>query len=277
MQVGYLDMTSKSKSVCARVFLVAMLFLIPHPAWSDPDQDPVVLGNISKESNEGVDNYEIQVKVTGLNLGDIVEVSHDAKVIGEATIIKLTPDSITISLKGSFVATIGDKVVFARRPEEMAKRPEEARGQRQIEQPTQNVSEPQANNQPTPAEQYTMQQELARRADAAKPHLVGVGFRPDGNPEGDWVRPTYIADTGYIRADINIKNEGGSESESGQLAVCSFVDWYGRPFAQDTRRLPSLKPGESCKVSFFSLVEQSDQNPNGVIKADKYSVKLTFK
>jgi hypothetical protein len=85
----------------------------------------------------------------------------------------------------------------------------------------------------------------------------------------------YTADTGYVRALITIKNTGGSPTPTC-MAVGDFVDWYGHKFSGDVMPLKSLQPGESTQLTFFSMVEGSEQQPNGVIKGDKYTCKVRY-
>lgn len=108
------------------------------------------------------------------------------------------------------------------------------------------------------------QAELAsnRRADAMRPCLVASGYR-------------YVADTTYIRAYCVVTNTGGTTSPPCS-AVGDFVDWYGSPFARDTRSIPSLEPGQSVETTFFSMVREDETHPNGVIKADKYTCSVRF-
>lgn len=95
-------------------------------------------------------------------------------------------------------------------------------------------------------------------------------------PKLKWVlKRVYIADTEYIRADVVVKNVGGSANEAC-TAVGDFVDWYEHPFAQHKLPLGPLQPGQSQEFTFFSLIHKDDQNPNLVIKADKYTLKVRF-
>lgn len=115
----------------------------------------------------------------------------------------------------------------------------------------------------TPAEEFAAQKEADARAAAAKPRLVASGYR-------------YVADTGYIRAAVRITNQGGSTSRAC-VAVGTFVDWFGKAFAKHELPIPELEPGEAVDVTFFSLVDNAEQMPNGVIKADKYTCRVTFR
>jgi hypothetical protein len=113
------------------------------------------------------------------------------------------------------------------------------------------------------AARFTHQQAIEARAEALRPRLVASGER-------------YTADTGYVRAKMTITNRGGSASATC-TAVGEFVDWYGHPFAQDTSLVPSLEPGESYQLTFFSMIKEDEQIPNGVIKGDKYTCRVSYR
>lgn len=85
----------------------------------------------------------------------------------------------------------------------------------------------------------------------------------------------YVADTQYIRAFCVIQNVGTLTSPACS-ARGEFVDWYGKAFAQDSREIPSLSPGERVEVEFFSMVREDEMTPGGVIKADKYTCRVSF-
>ncbi len=112
------------------------------------------------------------------------------------------------------------------------------------------------------ADQHQREWRDQQRRQAQAPRLEVSGYR-------------YVAETDFIRAFCVVRNLGATPSPAC-TAIGEFVDWYGRPFAQDTCALPSLQPGESAEVTFFSMVHKDETQPNGVIKADKYTCKVSF-
>lgn len=112
------------------------------------------------------------------------------------------------------------------------------------------------------AARFKAELDQQRRRDATAPVLVASGYR-------------YVADTTYIRAYVIVENQGASPSPACK-AVGDFVDWYGHPFAQDVHMVPPLQPGESVEMTFFSMIREDETQPNGVIKADKYTCRVTF-
>lgn len=85
----------------------------------------------------------------------------------------------------------------------------------------------------------------------------------------------YVAETEFIRAYCVVENLGGGPSPAC-TAIGDFTDWYGHPFASDSHPLPPLQPGQSVEMTFFSLVHKDESQPNGVIKADKYTCQVRF-
>lgn len=85
----------------------------------------------------------------------------------------------------------------------------------------------------------------------------------------------YTAETGYVRATLTITNVGSAPSPAC-VAVGEFVDWHEKKFAENAMPLKSLAPGESTQVTFFSMVEATDHNPNGVLKGDKFTCKVRY-
>lgn len=112
------------------------------------------------------------------------------------------------------------------------------------------------------AAQHRREWQNQQRLQARAPRLVASGYR-------------YVAETDFIRAYCVVQNCGGGPSPACS-AIGEFTDWYGRPFAQDSRPLPPLNPGESVEMTFFSLVHKDETQPNGVIKADKYTCQVRF-
>ena len=108
------------------------------------------------------------------------------------------------------------------------------------------------------ARQHQQEWRNQQSQDSKAPRLVASGYR-------------YVADTEFIRAYCLIQNQGGGPSP-GCTAVGEFVDWFGEPFARDSRSIPRLGPGESVELTFFSLV-QKDEAPR---KADKYTCRVKF-
>lgn len=67
----------------------------------------------------------------------------------------------------------------------------------------------------------------------------------------------FTADTGYVRAYIQVINNGPGASDPSQM-VCQFQDGFGKTFAVDRRPVPSLAPGDSQLFEIFSMFEEKD-------------------
>ncbi len=82
----------------------------------------------------------------------------------------------------------------------------------------------------------------------------------------------YVAETGYVRALVVIRNEGGGPSQPCQ-AIGQFIDWFGKPYAQEIKPLGALAPGESVETTFFSMLTDKE----ALEKSDKITCRVTFK
>lgn len=67
----------------------------------------------------------------------------------------------------------------------------------------------------------------------------------------------FTADTGYVRAYIQVINNGPGESDPSQM-ICQFQDGFGKTYAVDKRPVPVLAPGESQVFEIFSMFEEKD-------------------
>ncbi len=67
----------------------------------------------------------------------------------------------------------------------------------------------------------------------------------------------FTADTGYVRAYIQVINNGPGASDPSQM-VCQFQDGFGKTFAVDRRSVASLAPGDSQVFEIFSMFEEKD-------------------
>ncbi len=82
----------------------------------------------------------------------------------------------------------------------------------------------------------------------------------------------YVAETGFVRAFVVIRNDGGGPSQPCS-AVGQFIDWFGTPYAEDIKPLGSLAPGESVETTFFSMLTDKEASQ----KSDKITCRVTFK
>lgn len=67
----------------------------------------------------------------------------------------------------------------------------------------------------------------------------------------------FTADTGFVRAYIQVVNNGPGASDPSQM-VCQFQDGFGKTFAIDRRPVASLAPGDSQVFEIFSLFKEQD-------------------
>lgn len=72
------------------------------------------LGSIKRELVDQVGVYEVVGNSQNLKVSDIVAVSRKGKKLGEATVVKISNGSFTVSLRGIFSVSVNDSVEFAR-------------------------------------------------------------------------------------------------------------------------------------------------------------------
>lgn len=68
----------------------------------------------------------------------------------------------------------------------------------------------------------------------------------------------YVADTGYVRVDVRVRNEGGQASRA-TLIQCQWQTFGGQVGIVDSQAIPALEPGESVEFTLFSMV-RADPN-----------------
>lgn len=87
----------------------------------------------------------------------------------------------------------------------------------------------------------------------------------------------FVAETGFVRAFIRVTNQGGGPSPVVML-VADFCDGYGKAFAQDTKPIPALAPGEHVDVEVFSMIRDGETIVNGVVRTvNNEKVRVTFR
>ncbi|MBM3464147.1 MAG: hypothetical protein FJX76_18785 [Armatimonadetes bacterium] len=67
----------------------------------------------------------------------------------------------------------------------------------------------------------------------------------------------FVAETGYIRAVVTVRNNGGTVARS-VVIHCDFVDFMEKPVAQYTSVVGTLGPGEAASRELFSLVRAAE-------------------
>lgn len=74
------------------------------------------VGTVGAELPNQIGVYELKTAgESELERGDIVRIVRDGEVLGEATVMSITDDQTTISLKGVYDTLRGDSVQFARK------------------------------------------------------------------------------------------------------------------------------------------------------------------
>ena len=66
------------------------------------------LGSIKRELVDQVGVYEVVGNSQNLKVSDIVAVSRKGKKLGEATVVKISNGSFTVSLRGIFSVSVND-------------------------------------------------------------------------------------------------------------------------------------------------------------------------
>lgn len=109
---------------------------------------------------------------------------------------------------------------------------------------------------------------FARRpAPVAAPRVAGSMTRTQAMVAPEPSRPArltasrgsmYIANTGYVRVDVRVRNDGGQASQP-TVVQCRWQTFGGEVGIVDSQRIPSLEPGEAVEFTLFSMV-RADPN-----------------
>lgn len=211
-----------------RIFILLCFALIQTPARAD-----MVLSAVPGQ----VGVYKVSLDDgSPLKHGDIVLVLHEGKPVGEARLTRCSDGTATIDIKGVFPVCQLDQVVAR---DALAAAP------------------------PAPPEEPT---ETTRNLVSAPPSSTSKVMRSkrpatqEGQgtiPNLDYTVISYVAETGFIRAQVKIENVGSAASRSTR-AVCVFTDWFGKSFSSDWMPVPALKPGEFVTSTMFALVQEED-------------------
>ena len=73
------------------------------------------IGRIKREIPNQVGVYEMSGSTTNISSSDIVTILRNGKRLGEATVTKVSPTSLILSLKGNFPVSTNDVVEFSRK------------------------------------------------------------------------------------------------------------------------------------------------------------------
>jgi len=200
-----------------------------------------------------------------LKHGDIVVVLHDGKPVGEARLTRCSDGTATIDIKGVFPVCQLDQVVAR-----------DATPGTEPVSPAATSSAPEAS--PDAANSLVSAPSSTTSKVMRSKHPVRGGTRPasqEGHgsiPNLDYTVLSYIAETGYIRAQVKIENVGSAASRSTR-AVCVFTDWFGKSFSSDWMPVPALKPGEFVTSTMFALVAEEEapsQNWRAEVRFGEY-------
>ncbi len=213
-----------------RVLLCLFVLLLLTPAsFAEPAK-----GVVGREVPHQLGVYDLQCAETAeFGAGDIVTIFRKGRSVGEAVVLSSTTGRLRILTKGSTEAAPGDEVRFSRRPTPVS----------------------------SPEPQVTR---------SARPFI-------DSSANVERLRPArlevtrsdiFVADTGYVRVNVNVRNIGEQVSRPDTLQ-CIWKRFGASPVV-DCLSIPPLAPGESYGRIVYSMI-RADPNVLNTMRDTVYA------